>query len=111
MVPREVICAPGRVGGQVCHWAGPYRGTRIGRRLLLGGRGEGSPFLPSGPSRHGHHGKVRGAPAQSGLWEALAPLEALPREVRAETEGLEAAVLWEGQPEVSLFLLSHGSVR
>lgn len=33
-----------RVGGQVCHWAGPYRGTRIGRRLLLGGKGGGFPL-------------------------------------------------------------------
>lgn len=84
----------------------------LGSGGCCSGWGEGvPPFLSSGPSHHVHHGKVRGAPAQSGLWEALAPLKTLPREVWAETEGLEAAVLWAGQPEVSLFLLSHGSVR
>lgn len=83
---QEGICAPG--GGQGCHWAGPYRGTRMGQLLL--GPGAGDPSLrSSSPSHHVHRGEGREAPAQSGLWGALAPLKALPREeVWAETEGL-----------------------
>lgn len=51
-----------------------------------------------------HSGKLREAPAQS-EWhcgEALAPLEALPREVWAATEGLEAACSRWGSPRCVL---------
>lgn len=90
--------------GHVCSgwWAGLPLGRTTQRHsdrataARVGAGGGSPPFLSSGPSHHGHHGKVRGAPAQSGLWEALAHLKALPREVWAETEGLEPAVLWAG---------------
>lgn len=99
--PKRAPVLGGWSGGR---WVGPHRGTgepEAGVQVVPLPAGALQPLTSVGTFCWAPgEGSPRPEWGMGGR-RALAPLKALPREVRAETEGLGPASCWAGQPEAS----------
>ena len=108
VVPRGHLCSG---GGQGCRCPGPHRGTQ-GQAAVV----QMVPPPPPAPHRvwapsDVHHGKVREAPAQSGLWGGSGTFKSSAQGAVDRDRRPPASVRRAGQPAAPLCPLNHGSVR